>query len=386
MRIVALLSRFPYPLEKGDKLRAFHLLRELAAYHEIHVFALSEETISKEQIQAISWATSVEVVTLSRPAILRALALNVTGSTPFQAAYFHHPAAKKRLASYIQQVQPDHIYCQLLRMALYVKDYPDVPSTIDYMDAFAAGMKRRMQQSKGMEKLAARIEYRRLARFEEQVFSWFQYHTIISEQDKHLIHHKDNDRIQVVSNGIDTDFFSPVDGNRDVDIMFCGNMSYPPNVRAAIRLVKDILPVIDQTIPNVQVAIIGTDPTPEVQSLAGERVTVTGWVDDTRVWYNRARIMAAPMDIGAGLQNKLLEAMAMGIPCVTTPLAAQAMHTALQAQLSVHENNVYFAEACCRLLLNDAERTTTGNEARRLVEKYHKWSSMATQLSKLWSS
>lgn len=386
MKIVALLSRFPYPLEKGDKLRAFHLLRELSAYHEIHVFALTEEKISEEQMQAISWASSVEVVHISRPEIAWALLLNVAGIVPFQAAYFYHSSARTKLAAFMDEVQPDHIYCQLLRMALYVKDFPEVPATIDYMDAFAAGMKRRMQQSKGIEKIAARIEFNRLAGFEAQVFPWFQYHTIISEQDRSLIHHQDNDQIQVISNGIDTEFFQPVDGTRDIDIVFCGNMSYPPNVRAAVRLVKEILPLIQQTLPDVQVAIIGTTPAPEVRLLAGKQVTVTGWVDDTRLWYNRAKIMAAPMDIGAGLQNKLLEAMAMGIPCVTTTLAAQAMHPDLQAHLAVFDDNTDFATACCRLLQDEGIMANTGIEVRRLVEQHHNWSAMAQQLSSLWAN
>ena len=211
-----------------------------------------------------------------------------------------------------------------MRCAEYVKDLHEVPKVLDYMDALSAGMHRRANNETRLVmkpyQWLLRTEGTRLARYESRVFDYFDGATIISRNDRLLIPHGDRDRIELVPNGVDLSAFSPAESAPEGDpvLLFTGNMSYAPNVDAAHHLVEHILPLVKH--PGVRVVLAGAQPKASVQALASERVTVTGWVDDIAAEYRAATLFVAPLRIGTGLQNKVLEAMAAEVPCLLSPM------------------------------------------------------------------
>ena len=124
---------------------------------------------------------------------------------------------------------------------------------------------------------------------------------------------------------MDTEFYKPVKRKKEYDLVFTGNMGYPPNVNSVIFLTEKILPVVRKKMPDIKIMFAGASPDPKVKAVNSENIKVTGWVDDIRNYYAKAKIFIAPMQIGTGLQNKLLEAMAMKIPCISSPLANNAL-------------------------------------------------------------
>ncbi|WP_046242460.1 glycosyltransferase [Hymenobacter terrenus] len=329
MKLLVLLSRFPYPLDKGDKLRAYHQLRYLAERHEICLFALTDEDIAVEAKAAVRPLCRAGLVVhrLRRPGIARNMARALGVGRPLQVGYFHNALAQRQVDGLLRDFRPDHVYCQLIRMAEYLRSHAgQVPMTLDYMDVFSAGMARRATQAPLWQRPVLALEARRLLDYEAQAFNWFRHHTIISDQDRQLIQHPSRDQIEIVLNGIDTDFFQPQPTTaKEYDVLFSGNMSYHPNVDAACFLAEEIMPLVRKQRPGARLLIAGTTPAPRVQALASAHVVVSGWVPDIRAAYAAARVFAAPMRVGTGLQNKLLEAMAMCLPCVTTPLANNAL-------------------------------------------------------------
>ncbi|MBO0358989.1 glycosyltransferase [Hymenobacter sp. BT186] len=387
MKLLVLLSRFPYPLDKGDKLRAYHQLRYLARHHEVCLFCLSDEDVPAAAYAVVQplCAGGLHVQRLRRPGIARNMALASLRGLPLQVGYFYDAAAQRRLNALIREFRPDHVYCQLIRMAQYVRGYAgQLPMTLDYMDVFSTGMLRRAEQCRWAEQRLFRHEGRRLQAYEAAAFDWFQHHTIISDQDRQLIEHPHRQQIHIVRNGIDIDFFQPRPAEKTHDLLFCGNMNYHPNVDAAEFLALEILPLVRRAHPAARLLVAGTSPAPRVRALASEAVTISGWVEDIRDAYAAARVFVAPMRVGTGLQNKLLEAMAMELPCVTTPLANNALHGHPGQDLLVAESAAELADSISLLLTEPGAAARLAAQGRVFVQQHYDWQASTNQLEALF--
>lgn len=383
MKILVLLSRFPYPLEKGDKLRAYHQIRHLAQNHEIHLCALNDVQINPGDKKALEpFCKSIHIINLPRIAAAWNIFLAFFSGKPLQVGYFYNSAAKRKIHAIISDIQPDHIFCQLIRVTEYVRDI-SIPKTLDYQDVLSKGVDRRSQTAAGYLKPILRSEYKRLLRYENEVFDLFDHKTIISIPDRDLIPHPDKDQIEVVINGVDTDFFSPMEIKKEYDLVFTGNMGYPPNVNAANFLVKEILPLVHKKHPEVKVMLAGATPHASVQALESRHVTVTGWVDDIRECYAKAKIFIAPMQIGTGLQNKLLEAMAMKIPSITSGLANSALKAKPGEEILVGESAAQFADHILRLLEDKPFAEQVAENGYNFVHGNYNWASATQKLENL---
>lgn len=385
MKVFMLVSRVPWPLEKGDKLRAYNQLKHLSREHEVFLCCLSDGKLHPQAYEQLLRITPhVKIIQLNRLLIFWRLVLGVFSSKPFQVNYFFQKTAASKVKQYISAFKPDHLYCQLIRTSEYVKNYHNYRKTIDYMDALSAGLARREAWSNIFMKYFVREEASRLRNYEHLIFDYFDHHTIISEQDRQLIFHPDRNKIVVVPNGIDTEFFHK-SGNTvaEFDLLFTGNMSYPPNVDCALRMVNEIFPIILKSRPNTRILIAGANPSQAIKDLRSENIIVSGWMDDIRDAYNNSKIFVAPMRIGSGLQNKLLEAMAMELPCITSSLVAGGLKAQHNVHLMVEDNNQEFAQIVLRLLDDHATAEELAGKGKKFVLENYNWSSTTTILSKV---
>jgi len=372
-RVFFLTPRFPHPLDKGDKLRAFHQIKVLSEEgHEVCLCALSHEPISREDQRALEpYCTRIEIVPLSRFwSWFHTAAAGLTNK-PFQVGYFWSRAADRRVRRLIEGFAPDQVIAQLIRTAPYVRGLP-VAKTIDYMDAFSRGLRQREDMTSAPVRLMLRRERRAVRRYEHAVFDDFDHHTIISDRDRQFIDHNRRDAIRLVANGVDLHAFAPRSEDADTDLLFVGNMSYSPNIMAAKILVREILPKVQQTRPGCRLLIAGTTPTRAVRRLGNESVAVTGWIDDIAGCYARSKIFVAPMMAATGIQNKLLQAMAAGIPCVTTDIANQALG-ADEDEVRLARTPREFASAIDDLLSDPEAARELGRRGRELVLRSFQW-------------
>lgn len=381
MDLFILLSRFPYPIEKGDKLRAYYQIKSLSQYHTIYLCALTDTAVSNQSLKELErYCKEVHIIKLSLWIRLVNLVRSVFSFYPFQVAYFYSPKHKRKIVSLIETIKPQHIYCQLIRTAEYVKELP-IPKTIDYQDVFSQGAFRRLDSSSWLMKTFLTLEYRRLIVYEHHVFPFFNHKIIISETDKELIPHPDNDTIHVIPNGVDTTYFSPMERTKTYDILFSGNMAYPPNINSAEYLVKKILPLVKEKLSQVRVLIAGATPTAKVVALASDDVCVSGWVDDMRESYAQSSVFVAPMLIGTGLQNKLLEAMAMGLPCVTSPLANSALNAIEGEAILVGRTEQEYANHIIDLLENPLRAKEMAQAGLSYVIRQFNWDAMSQHIN-----
>lgn len=384
MKLLVVLSRFPYPLEKGDKLRAYHQIRCLSEHHDIFLAAMHDKPVSSDDLQQLK-PFCKEIFLLENNYLKRCWNMGRAffKGLPIQCGLFYNKKNAQKLDEIIQRVHPDHIYCQLFRMAEYVKDY-SMPKTLDYQDVFSKGMARRAEKSKGLVKWFFNMEHRRVARYEAEIFDRFDHKTIITAVDRDLIPHPHREEIVVVPNGVEFDKFAYQGEKKEYDLIFSGNMGYAPNVDAAEYLVREILPPLRMKFPNLRVVLCGATPAPRVQALSGEHVIVTGWVDSMTEWYAKSRIFIAPMRMGTGLQNKLLEAMSMHLPCITSPLAAHPLVEAEQHQsvISCSETKDYVV-AVTQLLTEENSYNQLADSGYNYVRQFYDWKNAVRILDNL---
>jgi len=384
MKIFILLPRIPYPLEKGDKLRAFNHIKYLSKNNKITLFALNDSKINKEKaFQALQpYCCSINFFDLSKFSILFNVLLAFFNGKPLQSGYFFNRRAKKRINKIISETKPDHIFCQLIRVAEYVKNQ-NIPKTLDYQDVFSKGVERRIHTSPFYLKPFLKLEYKRLLKYENKIFDYFDNKIIISEPDRELIPHPEKDKIVIVMNGVDMDFFKPIDRKKEYDIVFTGNMGYPPNVNGVEFLVKQILPIVRRNKPEIKVLIAGANPDRKVIAVKSKNVHVTGWVEDIRECYAKARIFIAPMQIGTGLQNKLLEAMAMKIPCISSHLANNALNAKSGKEIKIGGSAEEYAQHIIYLLDNKDKANEIALNAYNFVLNNYNWEKATEKLEEL---
>jgi sugar transferase (PEP-CTERM/EpsH1 system associated) len=385
MRLFVLLSRVPYPLEKGDKLRAFHQVVQLSKKNEIVLCALNpnRKLNKRDAFSALQpYCRSINFIDIPIAGRIWNIFKAFLKGLPLQVGYFYSFKAANKVNKLIEEYKPDHIYCQLLRTAEYAK-HSEVPKTIDYQDVFSYGVKRRMEKAPFYTKLVFRMEYKRLLKYEISVFDLFDHKTIISIPDRDLIPHPEKQKIHVIPNGVDHDFFSPRNSTKKVELVFTGNMAYPPNVDAAEFLVNEIMPLVWKEKPDAKVMIAGATPDKRVTSLKSEKVVVTGWLDDIRDSYAGAKVFIAPMQIGTGLQNKLLEAMSMKVPSITTPLANDALQAVDGESILIGKDAPSLAQHILSLLNDEALYQKIAGNGFTFVKENYSWEEATEKLNKI---
>jgi len=352
MKILILLSRFPYPLEKGDKLRAFQHIKILSKNNDIHLVALSDRKVRQEWINAIQpFCKKIDVLHLTIPGLIAEMSSFFIKRLPLQVGYFTRKKYIQQVHSIIKDSAPDLIYCQLIRTAEYIREIKNTPKVIDYQDAFSRGTAQRASRALFFLKPLFNRELKLVMEYEQKSFNWFDKHIIISEQDKEWLNTSNKNELTVIQNGIDLNYFQRHTIPEDkFDITFTGNMNYIPNIDAAIFLVRKIMPFVWKEIPGASVQIAGAHPNRKVKELASERVTVTGWVNDIRESYYKSRLFIAPMRMGTGLQNKLLEAMAMELPCITTSISCSPLGAMAGKDILVGNNSKELSQHVINIL------------------------------------
>ncbi len=374
MKILVLLSRFPLPADKGDKLRAWQQLKGLAEKHQVYLFCTSDEKIDGDALQVLKTiCEDVWVKRITKTGIISRIASAFLSELPFQVAYFSSKAAIREFNWYCRQIQPDLVYCQLARMAEFVRELAPEKLALDYQDAFSKGLERRVSLEPKWKKGLVDTEFKRLRDYESKIFERFGTKFIISEQDQGYIQHPSRKEIVILPNGVDIDHYRPEPSAKTIDLLFTGNMQYEPNVNCILYLVNRVFPLLKDEFPHLQLVAAGKNPASELRNLKSGNLQLTGWIDDLRKYYRTARLFVAPMQIGIGMQNKILEAMSMGLPVITSSLANNAIGAKHGKEIWIADSPEKVAEGISYLLNNTELALRLGQHARELMLKKYSW-------------
>lgn len=379
MKILIVAPRIPFPIEKGDKLRLFHQIQFLSQHHEIILIGLTESP-DDDLSPLKQWCSAVHPIQLKKWQIVLNLVRAPGRGLPIQVGYFYSRHIKSQIQQIIFKHNPDVIYTQLIRSAMYTRNLP-FPKVIDFMDCFSLNTERRAKQSSLAERWFWHWESRQVRRFEKHCFFDYDAQVIISEFDRLAMPLHAKHRMQVIPNGIDTAYYQPRPSvTKRVDVLFAGNMGYYPNIKAAQYLIGEIKPLITN---KMRWQIAGARPDPKVKRLAAPDIEVTGWIEDIRSSYAEARLFVAPIWEGAGLQNKILEAMSMGLPTITTPTVNNSIQGIPGQHLMVAQNPAEFRDAIRTLLEDEAYYLQIAENGRNFVRNHYQWNLFNEQLENL---
>lgn len=381
--VVVMLSRFPFPLEKGDKLRAYFQIKEMSEHFNISLICISEFQPKKEYFDELNkYCSDISVYTLPKWRSWLSCFIALFTGKPLQVAYFYTSEIRKKIDRNLVELQPDHIFCQLIRVADYVKNYHNCPKTLDYMDAFSTGMERRMSLEPFYLKWIFQLEFKRLNEYERQIYDYFEIHSIISLQDKNLMGTTPNQAVECIPNGVSIHFFEDDPENSPThDLAFVGNLNYPPNVEAVKFVVNEILPLAASQGLHFSFLVAGAKPSKSLTQLMKKHknFNILANPKDIRKAYRAGRIFIAPMKIGTGLQNKLLESMALGIPSITTKLANNALRAEEGKNILLAETGQDFINQI-KVLQDDDKYQIISKNARIFIQENFIWKKVTEPL------
>jgi sugar transferase (PEP-CTERM/EpsH1 system associated) len=389
MKILFLCHRMPYPPNRGGKIRPFNMIRHLGRSHEVTVATLArtpQEQADGEELRR--YCDELHVGRLSGfGAWARFGLFGLTGrSATF--GYFYSPALYRTVQGLLATRGFDAIFVHCSSMGPYVAGYNGCRKVMDFGDADSEKWLEYSRTSSAPLSWAFRLEGDRVRAAERRLGAQFDAASVNAPRDRDVLSSYVHTPISVIPNGVDLEYFQPggASGQRYIPnrIVFTGNMSYRPNMDAVAHFAAKILPQIRREFPDVQLYIVGMDPAAAVRRLAdGDRVVVTGRVDDVRPYFDSAAVAVAPLRVARGLQNKVLEAMAMRVPVVASPAAFAGISAVAGRDLLVAENPEDFSRAVVTLLRDPAARERFAAAGRTCVETNHNWGQLLERLEGL---
>jgi sugar transferase (PEP-CTERM/EpsH1 system associated) len=381
LRILYLCHRVPYPPNKGEKIRAFHQLQALSTRHEVDLFTLSDEPADEGAERELKrYCRRVVIAPINgRAARLRALPW-LLSRRPLTLPCFDSAELRGAIREALLRRSYDcgFVYCSA--MTPYLERVPDLPMVMDFVDMDSQKWAQYAETALFPASLIYRSESRRLREHERATLERAAYSIVTTEREARLARKIAGDRparIEVIPNGVDADFFRPREGGAAAAgpaIVFTGDMRYFPNVEAVRWFTLRVFPRIRREVPDAQFLIVGRSPVAAVRRLAKEpAVEVTGFVPDTREYLARARVAVAPFTIAAGIQNKVLEAMASGLPVVATRKVLESLTPAVAGVARCGDSAEEMAAGVIDLLRDARLAGEVGAEGRRRVMSDYDW-------------
>jgi sugar transferase (PEP-CTERM/EpsH1 system associated) len=371
--ILFLAHRVPYPPDRGDKIRSFNILRHLAQRHRVHLGTFADDEADQAHAAALAplvHRCHVEVHARGRAA---SLARGLLTRAPASVAALASTTMGDFVDDVLTTERIDRVYIFSGQMAQYAPD--DRPFVMDFVDIDSEKFADYARAARPPVSWLWAGEARRLAAYEREVAGRAVVSLFVTEAEASLFRQRTGlppESVQVLENGIDAERFRPeaTEAGREPLIVFTGQMDYPPNIEAAAGFATHALPLVRQRCPQARFAIVGRNPDAALGSL-GAGVEVIGEVPDTRPWLARAAAVVAPLRIARGIQNKVLEAMAMARPVVASPAAFEGIDAAPGEHLIVADGWAAEAEAVAALIADRSRGDTIGAAARvRIIERY----------------
>jgi len=314
--------------------------------------------------------------------------------TPLRVAYYHSPAFVERIKEVIYRQKIDVVHGELIKVVPVLKAvlaHEKIPILYDSVDCISWFLQQYMETTRNpLKKAFVYSELQKMRRYERLELLDFDQLIITSASDREQLGRLTGQpqNIEVVSNCVDIDYFTPWPGPRVADsLIFCAKLDYYPNEQAILHFYESILPLIWMRRPQTHLTIVGSNPPRSVRALAADkRIAVTGYVPDTRPYLGTATVALAPLLVAAGTQFKILEALAMGTATVTTPRCCRALGTEDGVHLLVAEEPEAYADAIVRLLDDPQLAQRLGRAGRQFVTEHYNWASPTNTLNRIYNS
>lgn len=389
--LLYLVHRLPYPPNKGDKVRSYHLLKHLARHHRVFLGTFVDDPGDEVFIDTVrNFCQDLHVARLHpRAAKLRSLSGLLTRQA-LGLGYYRDAALQSWVNRIRAEQQIDATVVFSSVMAQYLEDVPtdaSSPVLVDFVDVDSAKWTQYSTKHRWPLSWLYRREGDHLLAYERAVAARSAHSFFVTESETALFKKmapECADKVESMSNGVDSDYFAPAVARLspfasagkhrgEIPLVFTGAMDYWPNIDAVTWFVSDILPALRHTWPQLRFYIVGRNPPSSVQALACESVLVTGTVPDVRPYLQHAAVVVAPLRVARGIQNKILEAMAMGRPVVASQFCVEAIDAHIGAELVSANSSHEFVCEINALLHAPALAAAVGQAGRQRVIESYSW-------------
>jgi polysaccharide biosynthesis protein PslH len=400
MRILFLAHRIPYPPNKGEKIRSYNILNYLRKRHEVHLATLIDDPRDLGHVAHVSALVANLVYDIIRPRFrMIGSALGFIRSRSIAVSYFYSSKIQRDVDELLSQLDFDAVICSSSQMADYIfrsrspKEKLERPIWLmDLIDVDSYKWGQYAEVSSGMRRWIYKRESKCLSRYEERIAKEFDSVILVSEQEKNIfLRRVSAANVWAISNGVDLEYFNPscvgkIDKQGPV-LVFTGVMDYWPNVEAVDWFVNEVFERIQKNFPSATFYIVGNNPSPRVKRLSRfPGVYITGFVEDVRTYLSSADVCVVPLKIARGIQNKVLEALAMGKAVVCTPEALEGIRALPRRDVLVADDAVMFGDSVLGLLQNVTLRKQLETNARQCAETSYSWEKNLTPLDELLES
>lgn len=391
MNILFFTTRLPFPPHRGDKIKTFNILRRLGKNHKIHLVTLLESKAETKHIKNLeSYCKQVTVIGHSRINSILSIGISLFKGEPLQVGYFKNAQAAKTINKLLHDSY-DIAYIHLIRSAPYFLQQACFPLVLDQTDAMTLYWRRRTNQAPlySPKKYLYGLEHFLIKKYESKVIPNFNRCLTCSTKDlKVLKELAPGAKFEILPNGLDMDRLPfAVDSKYNKNtIVYLGNMSYAPNIDGVLYFYSYIFPLIKRKINDARLVIVGNQPPAKIKCLAEKdsSVKVTGFVEDIWPYVAESAVMINPMRFGAGTQNKVLEAMAIGTPVVTTSMGAEGLDVKAGEELLIADTPEEFANQVVLLMENTCLRDSIRKKARDYVVRNHDWDKIVNHLENIF--
>lgn len=384
----------PYPISR-IRIRSYGFVSQLARVHDVTVLVLCSTVRDAADIQALQDEGLHVIAVADKRAwkLLRTLRALPT-QKPLQVAFDASPALRKAIEKELFS-QYDLVHVEFIRALGALPDELPLPVVWDAVDCIS-----RLYEhgsyfgATPMLRLIGAIEARRTRLYERAQLARFRHILVTSERDRQALLTIAKDipstcaEVIALPHGIDQDYYRAYRGQRDAEtLVFSGKMSFHANIAGVLHLVENILPLIWQKRPNVRLVIAGSNPPACVRRLARDgRIEVTGYVADMRPYVERAQVAVCPLPYAVGIQNKILEAMALGTPVVASSHAAGGLVTTADQQILIADQPMDFAASVLHLLDDTTQWTRLSQNGLEYIATYHNWTQIVKQLTAIYAN
>lgn len=385
MKILYICHRFPFPPKRGGKIRPFNMIRHFSGQgHKVTVCSLSRSPAEAKEGEGIrNHCEHFEMASVSNSIQVIRMVARLPLVTPSSMGFFYSPDLQRRIDNLLSTEQFDLIFVHCSSVAQYVENVQGIPKILDFGD---------MDSQKWLEyanykpfplSLGYRLEGKKMEAAEKRLAKKFDMCTATTRAEWETLNSYGTAlKTDWFPNGVDAEYFKPDGEGYDPDTLsFIGRMDYYPNQECMFDFCRNTLPLIQARRPQAKLLIVGADPSPAVKKLEElPGVTVTGSVPDVRPFILRSAAMVAPLNIARGTQNKILEAMAMGVPVVTSPAGAGGVDAENETHFLIGDNPNTYADACLRIMNRPDERTRLSTSGRERMLTHHDWQASMRRL------
>lgn len=395
MKIIAIDEWLPWPLENGKKIRTNNLMRRLARRHEIFYIAFGKPLNDEENIRALE-RQGIRVIIVEDTRTKKwtfkfylQVISNMFSDEPFSSKYHIKNNFIKVLLKTVEIEKPDLVHCEWTNLAPFLKFISGLPIVISAHNIESNIWKRLAENSASqLVKLVANQQARKIESLEREWYAKADLCIAVSELDKNVIEGYGG-KACVVENGVDIEYYDLEMGSEEKNqLSYVASFDTFANQDAAIFFVKEIFPLIKKKHPDVRFYLIGKDPPRKVRCLQDEdpHVYVTGTVPDVREYIMRSKICVVPLRIGGGSRLKILEAMALKKPIVSTTIGAEGLKIKNGENIVVADKPEEFADCVCDLLRNPSKCKNLGNGGWQLVKSNYNWEALVEKQDDAWKS